>query len=177
MKEIKSFETFVSEKKSDKWIAGAIEKPGSLKAQLHMGKKETLTKGKIEGELSKLKKKDKDKSEPGVQGLSKPDLKKFRRLNLAKTLMGLGEGHNEHDNYMFFANVKNIHRMCQEILEMDHHKVDHILSDGHGWAVDHVATSKDDVEEVYNFLKSSCEEYKDQEEIMISGVDELEIEP
>jgi hypothetical protein len=29
--------------------------------------------------------------------------------------------------------------------------VDMILSDGHDWANDHIATSKDDVEEVKNF--------------------------
>ena len=29
---------------------------------------------------------------------------------------------------------------------------DGILASGHDWAEDHIATSKDDVEEVYNFL-------------------------
>jgi hypothetical protein len=38
------------------------------------------------------------------------------------------------------------------MLEMDEAKVDAMLSDGHNWAVDHIATSKDDVEEVFNFL-------------------------
>jgi hypothetical protein len=74
-------------------------------------------------------------------------------LNLAKTLKGLKE-HQENENYMFFANVENIHRMCEELLKMDKSEVDQILSDGHGWATDHIATSKDDVEEVYNFLKT-----------------------
>lgn len=154
MKEIKPFESFLSEKKSDKWIAGVIKKPGALNKQLHTGREETPVKSKIEDELSKLKKKDKDEEEPGVQGLSKPDLKKFRGLNFNKTLVGLGEGHNEHDNYMFFANIKNMCRMCKEILDMNTKEVDHLLSNGHGWAVDHIATSKDDVEEVYNFLQS-----------------------
>ena len=81
------------------------------------------------------------------------DLRKFRRLNLNKTLKGLKE-HQENENYMFFANVENICRMCREILDMDKNQVDQILSDGHGWAVDHVATSKDDMEEVYGFLKT-----------------------
>lgn len=65
------------------------------------------------------------------------------------------ESHNETDNYMFFANISNIKRMCDEILEMEPSMVDSLLSDGHGWAVDHIATSKDDVEEVYGFLKST----------------------
>ena len=61
------------------------------------------------------------------------------------------------ENYMFFANISNIKRMCEEMLEMDPSKVDSLLSDGHGWATDHIATSKDDVEEVYGFLKSSMD--------------------
>jgi hypothetical protein len=62
--------------------------------------------------------------------------------------------HQENENYMFFANIENIHRMCEEILAMDKSSIDKILSDGHGWATDHIATSKDDVEEVFNFLKT-----------------------
>lgn len=67
----------------------------------------------------------------------------------------ISENHDEAENYMFFANISNIKRMCDEILEMEPSMVDSLLSDGHGWAVDHIATSKDDVEEVYGFLKSS----------------------
>ena len=67
--------------------------------------------------------------------------------------------HQGHEHYMFFANLENMHRMCKEMLEMDKDKIDHILSDGHGWAVDHVSTSKDDVEEVYNFLNTHRAEH------------------
>lgn len=67
----------------------------------------------------------------------------------------ISENHNETENYMFFANISNIKRMCEEILEMEPAMVDAKLTDGHGWAVDHIATSKDDVEEVYGFLKSA----------------------
>ena len=35
---------------------------------------------------------------------------------------------------------------------LDPAMVDMVLSDGHDWANDHIATSKDDVEEVKNFL-------------------------
>ena len=38
------------------------------------------------------------------------------------------------------------------MLELDEKMVDGILASGHDWAEDHIATSKDDVEEVYNFL-------------------------
>lgn len=56
------------------------------------------------------------------------------------------------DNYMFFQNLKTIKKMVDAMLQMDPNEVDQILSNGHGWAVDHITTSKDDVEEVGNFL-------------------------
>lgn len=65
------------------------------------------------------------------------------------------EGANDHmENYMFFANLQTIMDSIQAIMDMDHMKVDEVLSNGHGWAVDHIATSKDDIEEVSNWLKS-----------------------
>ena len=53
---------------------------------------------------------------------------------------------------MFFGNLQTIKRLVDEMLEMDESEVDAILSNGHNWALDHIATSKDDVEEVFNFL-------------------------
>jgi hypothetical protein len=55
-------------------------------------------------------------------------------------------------NYMFFGNLKTIKRLVDEMLEMDEAEVDSMLTNGHNWALDHIATSKDDVEEVFNFL-------------------------
>jgi hypothetical protein len=60
----------------------------------------------------------------------------------------------EKDNYMFFQNLKTIKQAVDEMLAMDSNTVDMILSNGHDWANDHIATSKDDVEEVYNFLSN-----------------------
>lgn len=56
-------------------------------------------------------------------------------------------------NYMFFSNLEQMKEQIEEMLTMDKEMVDQLLIDGHNWAVDHIATSKDDVEEVYNFLK------------------------
>ena len=98
----------MNEKKKEKWIQDAIKSPGSLRKSLKKKEGEKITKSEIEDEMSKLKKKDKDPKKKGVQGLSKSDLKKFRKLNLAKTLKGLKESHSETDNYMFFANLSNM---------------------------------------------------------------------
>lgn len=57
------------------------------------------------------------------------------------------------NNYMVFSNLEQMKEQIEEMLTMDKHMVDQILNDGHNWAVDHIATSKDDVDEVYNFLK------------------------
>jgi len=56
---------------------------------------------------------------------------------------------------MFFQNLKTIHHAVGELLEMDPHKVDQLLNNGHAWAVDHISTSADDVEEVYHCLTST----------------------
>lgn len=60
----------------------------------------------------------------------------------------------EMENYMFFGNLKTIKAAIDAMMEMDPEEVDAILTDGHGWAADHVATSKDDLQEVADFLMS-----------------------
>ena len=61
----------------------------------------------------------------------------------------------ELNNYMFFQNLKTIKRTVDELLKMDESIINIILSNGHDWANDHITTSKDDIEEVYNFLVNS----------------------
>lgn len=62
------------------------------------------------------------------------------------------------DEYMFFQNLINIKDQIEEILKMNPDKVDELLRDGHAWAVDHMATAKEDVEQVYSFLKARVNE-------------------
>lgn len=61
----------------------------------------------------------------------------------------------ETKNYMFFSNLKTIKERVDAMLAMDQAKVDALITDGHDWASDHIATSKDDVEEVYNWLNGA----------------------
>ena len=58
------------------------------------------------------------------------------------------------ENYMFFENLKTIKDEVEELMKMDKDKIEALLSNGHDWASDHIATSKDDVEEVHNFFKT-----------------------
>ena len=71
----------------------------------------------------------------------------------------MNENEHESNNYMFWQNIKTMHHGAKEMLEMDPSKVDSILSNGHGWALDHVATSTDDVEEVYHFIETEVDSY------------------
>lgn len=174
---IKSFNSF-NEAKGEKWIQDAIKNPGALKKSMGKKEGEKISKSEINAELAKLKAKDKDPKKPGAQ-LGKKDATKKRRLELAKTLSSMKENCGETSNYMFFGNLKTIKRLVDEMLEMDEAKVDAMLSDGHNWAVDHIATSKDDVEEVFNFLAghdSLEDNFEHEHEIEEFGNEEAEEE-
>jgi ribosomal protein S20 len=105
------------------------------------------------------------------------NLKKFQDYNLneAKKLVSIKE-QKEQKNYMFFSNLKTIKRLVDSMLKMDESELDSIL-DSHDWASDHISTAKDDVEEVYGFLKGlnteSLSENSFNESIAIDYLDEL----
>jgi hypothetical protein len=56
-------------------------------------------------------------------------------------------------NEMFFNDIYSIHESVCELLEMDSNQINNILSDGHGWALDHVATSTSDIEHIYHYFE------------------------
>lgn len=58
----------------------------------------------------------------------------------------------KHENYMFIQNLQSLIEKASEILEIPREELDDKL-EGHQWAVDHVTTSIDDIEEVNSFLK------------------------
>jgi len=65
-----------------------------------------------------------------------------------------GVEHEGGENYMFFANIKNISRYSEELMEMDRDVIDELLENGHDWAEDHMAAAKEDISQVYDWLKS-----------------------
>ena len=76
------------------------------------------------------------------------------------------ESNHELDHYMFFGNLETIKRYVDALLEMDQVTVNEILHNGHDWAADHIATSKDDIEEVANFLMNKMHESPESENEM-----------
>jgi hypothetical protein len=83
------------------------------------------------------------------------------------------EGGQEKQHYMFFANLTSIKHYIEEILKMDPEEVDKHLRDGHDWAADHIATSKDDIQEVADWIRNEMEGEGSSEE---SGEEMIEPE-
>jgi hypothetical protein len=82
--------------------------------------------------------------------IDKDILKRIIKEEIKKAI--IEEGQNEYQNYMFFQNLQTIKRMVEKMLQLNPQEVDALLSDGHGWAVDHISTAADDVGEVGTWL-------------------------
>lgn len=65
------------------------------------------------------------------------------------------DGH--HQYYMFFKNLSAIKHYISEIEAMDPDQLDNLLKGGHDWAADHIATSKDDIQEVADWVRGELE--------------------
>jgi hypothetical protein len=84
---------------------------------------------------------------------------------------------DDRKHYMFFRNLATIKHHVDEILKMDPDKVDELLNNGHDWASDHIATSKDDVQEVSEWLIGEFDdptESDDEEDEVETEEDETE---
>jgi hypothetical protein len=57
-------------------------------------------------------------------------------------------------NYMFFGNLETIQEQCEKMLSLDEDQVDQTLVNGHDWAEDHIASAKENVEQVHEFLQN-----------------------
>ena len=69
-------------------------------------------------------------------------------------------------NYMFFSNLEQIKRQCEMMLEMDPHKIDEIIQNGHDWADDHISEAKTNIDQVFDFFKNEMsKEYMEYEDI------------
>jgi hypothetical protein len=94
-----------------------------------------------------------------------------------KKAMEIAEDDNNMESgkqhYMFFANLTSIKHYIEEILKMDPEEVDNHLKNGHDWAADHIATSKDDIQEVADWIRNEMEGAGSSEE---SGEEMIEPE-
>ena len=68
----------------------------------------------------------------------------------------------ENDRYMFFSNLEQIHRQMGILLEKDPEMIHSILENGHDWTQDHIATAKESIDQVFDFIMN--EEKGDDDE-------------
>lgn len=67
----------------------------------------------------------------------------------------------ENDRYMFFSNLEQINRQTGLLLEMDENQLHKILENGHDWAQDHIATAKESIDQVFDFIMNETNEHND----------------
>ena len=58
----------------------------------------------------------------------------------------------ESERYMFFSNLEQIHRQTEILLQENEEQIHNILENGHDWAQDHIATAKESIDQVFDFL-------------------------
>lgn len=55
-------------------------------------------------------------------------------------------------NYMFFSNLKQIHRQCEILLNKDHAEISNLIENGHDWAEDHLSSATEVMDQVFDFM-------------------------
>ena len=88
----------------------------------------------------------------------------FEQASADKT-EGMNEAHDNVEHYMFFKNIETIKRMIDDLMQMNPTEVDMLLNNGHDWAADHIASSKDDIQEVTDFFKGEIKQQSFDESI------------
>ena len=81
-------------------------------------------------------------------------MKNFENLLIKKLVKKvLNETHEKNnDRYMFFSNLEQIHRQTEILLQENEEQIHSILENGHDWAQDHIATAKESIDQVFDFI-------------------------
>jgi nitrogen fixation/metabolism regulation signal transduction histidine kinase len=87
----------------------------------------------------------------------------------------LQEAEHENDRYMFFSNLEQIKRQADMLLDMDKEVLHQIIENGHDWAQDHVATAKENMDQIFDFFMNEIEgDGEDNQDYMEMNVDVME---
>jgi hypothetical protein len=108
------------------------------------------------GELRELNKSTYNKA--AAKAVEKDDnklainfLKHSNEMGIEDDVQG-NDYHDRANRYMFFSNLEQIRRQTGLLLDMDEDQLNSILEDGHDWAQDHIATAKESIDQVFDFL-------------------------
>jgi hypothetical protein len=77
--------------------------------------------------------------------------------NLDRLIKKVLREEQESSRYMFFSNLEQMKRQCEILLDMDHNEIESILENGHDWAQDHISESKNNMDQVFDFIMNETE--------------------
>lgn len=86
---------------------------------------------------------------------------KLKESDLKKYISKLLKENEMTENYMFFSNLKQIHRQCEMLMKMDPKELDNIIKNGHDWADDHVSEAKNNMDQVFDFFMNETKGNKE----------------
>jgi hypothetical protein len=98
---------------------------------------------------------------------------RLKENDLRKYISKLLKENDMTENYMFFSNLKQIHRQCEMLLKMDPKTLDSIIQNGHDWADDHVSEAKNNMDQVFDFFMNETK--GDKESSVSADMDQFSL--
>jgi hypothetical protein len=146
--EMSNYDYYMIDKQDDKgqFDQKALQKPT----------KGYFTKQEAEREAQEINKKRKPQDR--VQISSHQDLRK-QGVNLDgfnESVESVDE--NSSTRYMFFSNLEQIKNEAEKLLSLDKEQIEQLLNNGHDWAADHIATAKESIDQVFDFIMNGGED-------------------
>ena len=87
-----------------------------------------------------------------ASGKDKEDAVKFTKNKKYNKKSVKEGGDNMTENYMFFGNLKQMHRQIEFLMQIDPQTIEAILQNGHDWADDHISEAKTNMDQVFDFI-------------------------
>jgi hypothetical protein len=91
---------------------------------------------------------------------------KLKENDLKKYIAKIIKENKMTENYMFFSNLRQIHRQCEMLMKMDPQELDQIIKNGHDWADDHVSEAKNNMDQVFDFFMNETKR-KDNQDVTV----------
>jgi hypothetical protein len=88
---------------------------------------------------------------------------RLKENDLKKYISKILKENESTENYMFFSNLKQIHRQCEMLMKMNPKELDQIIQNGHDWADDHVSEAKNNMDQVFDFFMNETNGNKESE--------------
>lgn len=87
-----------------------------------------------------------------ASGKDKEDAVKFTKNKKYNKKSVKEGGDNITENYMFFSNLKQMHRQIEFLMQINPQVIESILQNGHDWADDHITVAKENMDQVFDFM-------------------------